>query len=88
MELLRLAIPRRVFTLSQIKYVIDRIVWLHKNRNLIEGSYVVEEPNILRSLLWRLKPVSNWREKLAENSEKTLGQLIRQTFLQKAELFF
>ena len=27
-ELLRLAVPRRVFTLSQINYVIDRVVWL------------------------------------------------------------
>ncbi len=37
MELLRLAMPRRVFTLSQVKYAIDRIVWLHENRHLIQG---------------------------------------------------
>ena len=29
MELLRLAVPRRVFTLSQIKYVEDRLTWLY-----------------------------------------------------------
>ncbi|HHV19316.1 MAG TPA: tryptophanase [Thermoanaerobacterales bacterium] len=73
MELLRLAIPRRVFTLSQIKYVIDRIVWLHKNRNLIEGLTFVEEPNILRFFFGRLKPVSNWQEKLAEKFRKDFG---------------
>ncbi|MDD4015776.1 MAG: tryptophanase, partial [Petrimonas sp.] len=35
MELVRLAVPRRVFTLSQIKYVIDRVTWLNDNRELI-----------------------------------------------------
>ena len=33
-ELVRLACPRRVFTLSQIKYVIDRLEWLYENRHL------------------------------------------------------
>lgn len=32
MKLVRLAVPRRVFTLSQIKYVIDRMTWLYENR--------------------------------------------------------
>jgi tryptophanase len=31
MELLRLAMPRRVFTLSQVKYAVDRIAWLYEN---------------------------------------------------------
>ena len=33
MELLRLAVPRRVFTLSQVKYAVDRIMWLYENRD-------------------------------------------------------
>lgn len=37
MELVRLAVPRRVFTLSQIKYVEDRLTWLYHNRALIGG---------------------------------------------------
>ena len=37
LELLRLALPRRVFTLSQIKYCADRVKWLYDNRNLIGG---------------------------------------------------
>ncbi|MDY0073082.1 MAG: tryptophanase, partial [Thauera sp.] len=32
MELVRLAMPRRVFTLSQVKYAIDRLEWLYANR--------------------------------------------------------
>lgn len=35
MELLRLAFPRRVFTLSQTEYVIDRVKWLFDHRDLV-----------------------------------------------------
>ncbi|WP_233129814.1 tryptophanase [Domibacillus epiphyticus] len=48
MELVRLAMPRRVFTLSQVKYAVDRIAWLYENRQLIGGLKFVEEPNVLR----------------------------------------
>ena len=64
MELLRLALPRRVFTMSQVKYAIDRIVWLHKNRHLIGGLKFVEEPKTLRFFFGRLEPTSNWQEDL------------------------
>jgi tryptophanase len=73
MELLRLAMPRRVFTLSQVKYVIDRIVWLHENRKLIEGLTFVDEPKILRFFFGRLKPVSNWQERLVEKFKEDFG---------------
>ena len=53
--------PARI-TLSQVKYAIDRIVWLHENRKLIEGLTWVEEPQILRFFFGRLKPVSNWQK--------------------------
>ncbi|MCL2687835.1 MAG: tryptophanase [Methanobrevibacter sp.] len=65
-ELLRLALPRRVFTMSQIKFTIDRIIWLHKNRDLIDGLEWEEEPEILRFFLGRLKPVNDWQERLVE----------------------
>lgn len=70
MELLRLALPRRVFTMSQIKYAIDRITWLYKHRELIAGLEFVEEPKTLRFFFGRLKAVSNWQEKLVEQFRK------------------
>lgn len=73
MELLRLAMPRRVFTLSQVKYAIDRIAWLYENRMLIEGLTFVEEPKILRFFFGKLKPISNWQEKLVEKFRQDFG---------------
>lgn len=73
MELLRLAMPRRVFTLSQVKYAVDRIAWLYENRKLIEGLVFVDEPKILRFFFGRLKPVSDWQQKLAEKFRKDFG---------------
>lgn len=73
MELLRLALPRRVFTLSQVKYAIDRITWLHENRRLIEGLRFVEEPKNLRFFFGRLEPVSDWQEKLVAKFKEDFG---------------
>lgn len=66
MELLRLAMPRRVFTISQIDYAIDRVTWLYQNRDLIGGLCFEHEPKILRFFLGKLTPLSDWQEKLAE----------------------
>lgn len=73
MELLRLALPRRVFTLSQVRYAIDRIVWLYENRSLIGGLEFYEEPRILRFFLGKLKPVSDWQEKLVAKFKADFG---------------
>jgi tryptophanase len=73
MELLRLALPRRVFTLSQIKYTIDRIAWLYDNRDLIGGLKFVEEPKVLRFFMGRLAPVSDWQEKLVAKFKADFG---------------
>lgn len=64
MELVRLAMPRRVFTMSQVKYVIDRIIWLYENRYLIGGLKFVEEPRTMRFFFGRLEPTSDWQSKL------------------------
>ena len=72
-ELLRLAMPRRVFTLSQVKYAIDRITWLYENRNLIGGLRFVEEPSSLRFFFGRLEPVSPWPEKLIAAFRRDFG---------------
>ena len=63
-ELLRLAVPRRVFTLSQIKYAIDRLRWLYDNREMIGGLQFIYEPPVLRFFMGKLEPVSDWPEKL------------------------
>lgn len=73
MELLRLAMPRRVFTLSQVKYAVDRVVWLYENRKLIEGLVFVDEPKILRFFFGKLKPVSDWQQKLVKKFRKDFG---------------
>lgn len=73
MELLRLALPRRVFTLSQVKYAVDRIVWLHQNRHLVGGLEFVEEPQTLRFFLGRLAPMGDWPARLARALEENLA---------------
>ena len=64
-ELVRLALPRRVFTLSQIRFIADRLAWLYENRHLIGGLRFVEEPEVMRFFIGRLEPTSDWQEKLA-----------------------
>ncbi|MFD2183960.1 tryptophanase [Rhodoplanes azumiensis] len=73
MELVRLALPRRVFTLSQVKYAIDRLSWLHANRRLVEGLVFVEEPEVLRFFYGLLKPVSDWQERLVAKFRADFG---------------
>ena len=65
-ELVRLALPRRVFTLSQIRYLADRIAWLYENRHLIGGLRFTEEPDVMRFFIGRLEPVNDWQVKLVE----------------------
>ena len=73
MELLRLAVPRRVFTLSQIKYVIDRLSWLYDNRELIGGLKFTYEPTVLRFFMGKLTPTSDWAEKLMAKFRQDFG---------------
>jgi len=72
-ELLRLAVPRRVFTLSQIKYAIDRMRWLYENRKLIGGLKFVYEPPVLRFFMGGLEPVNDWPEQLFLKFKKDFG---------------
>ena len=72
-ELLRLAVPRRVFTLSQINYAIDRLRWLYDNRKLIGGLRFVYEPPVLRFFMGGLEPTSDWLEQLFLKFKKDFG---------------
>lgn len=66
MELLRLALPRRVFSLSHVNYIADRLCWLYENRNLIKGLKFVEEPKVLRFFTGRLEEIGTWQEELVK----------------------
>jgi tryptophanase len=73
LELVRLAVPRRVYTMSHIEYVVDRVNWLYRHRDLIKGLKFVEEPPVLRFFFGRLQPLDNWGAKLAEAFQKEFG---------------
>jgi tryptophanase len=73
LELLRLALPRRVFTMSHIKYTVDRLEWLWENRKLVGGLVFEEEPSILRFFFGKLVPTTDWHTKLVEQFKKDMG---------------
>ena len=73
-ELTRIAIPRRVYSLSHIEYAIDRINWLHKHRNLVKGLRFVFEPPVLRFFDGRLEPLGNWGRGLVDAYKKEIGE--------------
>ena len=73
MELVRLAMPRRVFTLSQVKYAVDRVAWLYENRKLIGGLKFVEEPSVLRFFFGKLTTTSDWQNELVAKFRTDFG---------------
>jgi len=56
-ELLRLAIPRRVYTQSHIDYVVEAILEVNQRKNEIRGLEIVEQPPFLRHFSARFRPV-------------------------------
>ena len=74
MELLRLALPRRVFTLSHVNYVVDRITWLYENRKLIGGLKFVEEPEMLRFFFGKLTTTTDWPAELVAKFKEDFGK--------------
>lgn len=57
LELVRLAIPRRVYTQSHIDYVAEVIIEVFNNRTEIKGLAITEEAPMLRHFTARLKPI-------------------------------
>jgi tyrosine phenol-lyase len=57
MELVRLAIPRRVYTESHVDYVVEVILEVWKNRDRIQGLKLSHEAPFLRHFTARLEPV-------------------------------
>lgn len=57
MELVRLAIPRRVYTQSHVDYMIEVIQSVHEHREKIRGLEIIEEPPYLRHFTAKLRPL-------------------------------
>jgi len=72
-ELTRLALPRRVYSISHIEYSIDRIKWLYKHRDLVKGLRFVSEPPVLRFFLGKLKALDDWGLNLMEAFKQEVG---------------
>jgi tyrosine phenol-lyase len=58
MDLVRLAIPRRVYTQSHIEYVVEVILDVWRRRDKIPGYELVHHAPFLRHFTARLKPLS------------------------------
>jgi tryptophanase len=57
MELVRLAIPRRVYTQSHIDYLAEVAIHAYKQREELRGYKITSEPDVLRHFSAELKPL-------------------------------
>ncbi|EIW16365.1 MULTISPECIES: tyrosine phenol-lyase [Pelosinus] len=58
LELVRLTIPRRVYSYAHMDVVADSVIELYQNRNQIAGLEMIYEPPVLRFFTARFKPLS------------------------------
>ncbi len=56
-ELLRLAIPRRVYTQSHIDYLVEAILEVNARKDKLRGFRIVSEPKTLRHFTARFEPM-------------------------------
>ena len=55
LELVRLAIPRRVYTTQHVRYVADAVIELYRKRESLRGLRIVYEAAVLRHFTARLE---------------------------------
>ena len=67
MDLVRLAIPRRVYTQSHIDYVVEVILEVWKKREGIQGLKLTYEAPFLRHFTARMEPVEQAVDSCADN---------------------
>jgi tryptophanase len=58
MELVRFAIPRRVYTQSHIDYVAEVVIEVFKNREKLKGLEFTYEAPMLRHFTAKFKPIN------------------------------
>jgi tyrosine phenol-lyase len=56
-ELLRLAVPRRVYTQSHIDYLVEAILEINARKQELRGFRIVSQPKFLRHFTARFEPV-------------------------------
>ena len=57
MDLVRLAIPRRIYTQSHIDYVIEVVRWVGERADRLRGYRIVAQPPQLRHFTARFEPL-------------------------------
>ncbi|MEX0631131.1 MAG: tryptophanase [Chloroflexota bacterium] len=57
MELVRLAVPRRVYTQSHVDYVIEVARWVAERAGELRGFRIVDQPRTLRHFTARFEPL-------------------------------
>ncbi len=73
LELVRLAVPRRVYTMSHYQYAADRLRWLYDHREMVGGLEFYEEPPVLRFFAGKMRTKGNWGAELTAAFEKDFG---------------
>ena len=59
MDLVRLAIPRRVYTQSHVDYVAEAVIFVAGQSGRLQGYRIVRQANALRHFTARLEPLGS-----------------------------
>ena len=63
MDLVRLAVPHRVYTQSHIDYVVEAILQVYERRASIPGYRIASQPKFLRHFTAQFEPLPNFKTK-------------------------